>query len=141
MKQGSVVDFYYFSGTGNTLLVAEEIARVLKSDGYSVSLHRMELFIDKRPPLEKNAALGLAFPVAVQSTYPFVWKFVESLPEGDGREVFMVDTLATFSGGIVGPLKKALEKKGYTPIGAIEIKMPSNYRDNLDGAEAEKVVK
>ena len=32
-----------------------------------------------------------------------------------------------FSGGIIGPAKKILKKKGYVTIGAKEIKMPSNF--------------
>ena len=38
----------------------------------------------------------------------------------------MVDTLRSFSGGVVGPLKKLLTWKGYHPLGACEIIMPSN---------------
>ena len=41
-----IIDFYYFTGTGNTL--------------------------------------GLAFPVACQSTYLLVWEFLRALPECDG---------------------------------------------------------
>ena len=49
-----------------------------------------------------------------------------SLPDGDGREVFMFDTMEYFSGGIVGPLKKVLKKKGYNCIGAGEFRMSSS---------------
>ncbi|HOI81438.1 MAG TPA: hypothetical protein PLP89_09520 [Synergistales bacterium] len=61
------------------------------------------------------------------STYPFVWDFVENLPDGNNKDIFMLDTLAGLSGGIVGPLKKAVSARGYCPTGATEIRMPSNY--------------
>jgi len=38
----------------------------------------------------------------------------------------MVDTLGGFSGGIVGPMREIVKKKGYDPIGALEIQMPPN---------------
>jgi NAD-dependent dihydropyrimidine dehydrogenase PreA subunit len=38
----------------------------------------------------------------------------------------MVDTLAGFSGGIIGPMHEIVKKKGYNPIGANEIIMPPN---------------
>lgn len=47
----------------------------------------------------------MGFPVAVLSTYPFVWNFITSLASAFGTEIFMVDTLGGFSGGIVGPVR------------------------------------
>jgi Pyruvate/2-oxoacid:ferredoxin oxidoreductase delta subunit len=76
--------------------------------------------------VDTGRGLGLAFPVACNSTYPLVWRFLEGLPAAGGTRVFMVDTLAGSSGGIVGPLKKLLLRKGYQPVGAAEIRMPCN---------------
>lgn len=118
------VDFYYFSGTGNTLLVVEKMEETFKKNGVEVKLHPIERSDPENVNLHHT--LGLAFPVAGLSTYPFVWEFIESLPPADGTPVFMVDTLAGYSGGIVGPLHKKLIKKGYVPQGACEIIMPSN---------------
>ena len=139
MKKTSIVNFYYFSGTGNTLLVARKISDVLKSCGMTVNLNRMEKA--EKIILYENSVLGLAFPVAMQSTYPFVWKFFNDLPDTNGTEVFMVDTLAGKSGGIVGPLKKVLQKKGYTTIGAQEVIMPSNLAPKNIPEEDEKIRK
>ncbi|MCK4608578.1 MAG: 4Fe-4S ferredoxin, partial [Gammaproteobacteria bacterium] len=121
----NIIDIYYFSGTGNTLLITKKIATILKQHGKEVNLFN----IQKTAPQSVNPthALGLAFPVAAFSTYPFVWNFINNLPRGQGTEAFMLDTLAGFSGGIVGPLKKALLNKSYLPIGAKEFIMPSNY--------------
>ena len=137
MKKTGVVNFYYFSGTGNTLLVTRKISDVLEFCGMTVNLHRMEK--TEEITLDKNSILGFAFPVAMQSTYPFVWKFFNDLPDTDGTEVFMVDTLAGKSGGIVGPLKKVLKKKGYTTIGAQEVIMPSNLAPKNNPEENENI--
>ncbi|MGC9516769.1 MAG: EFR1 family ferrodoxin [Methanomicrobiales archaeon] len=118
------IDLYYFSGTGNTYLVVNKMVEIFKKYGVEANLYQIE----KSDPtkIDLNHIIGLGFPIAEQSTYDFVWKFIRSLPEADKTEIFMVDTLGGFSGGIVGPLREILKKKGYLPIGAKEIKMPLN---------------
>ncbi|AZR74534.1 4Fe-4S ferredoxin [Anoxybacter fermentans] len=127
----NTIDFYYFSGTGNTQLVVKKMRDIFVEKGINVNLYRLEKAVPQ--DINLNHTLGLGFPVAAQSTYPFVWDFVNRLPDTDGTEIFMVDTLAVYSGAIVGPLKRVLNKKGYKTIGAKEIIMPSNfYPKNID---------
>ncbi|MEN6294364.1 MAG: EFR1 family ferrodoxin [Methanobacterium sp.] len=118
------IDFYFFSGTGNTLLVVKKMRDTFEKNGITVNLHKIE----ESNPDEVNLEhiIGLAFPVAVFSTYPLVWDFIESLPRAGGTKIFMVDTLGGTSGGIVGPLRKIVSENGYNPVGAMEIQMPSN---------------
>ena len=118
------VDFYFFSGTGNTLLVVKKMRDTFEKKGITVNLHKIEQSSPDDVNLEHT--IGIAFPVAVFSTYPLVWDFIESLPPAKGTEIFMVDTLGGTSGGIIGPLRKTVVNSGYTPIGAMEIQMPSN---------------
>ncbi len=117
--------FCYFSGTGNTKLIVDKIVEVFRNNEIEVNL--IEITVSTRIDIPDNSILGLAFPVAYQSTYPFLWTFFRNLPHGNGVKVFMVDTLAGFSGGIVGPLKKLMLGKGYEPIAAKEIRMPMNF--------------
>lgn len=124
MKQGPI-HIMYFTGSGNTLLAVRAMKEVFEKAGRVVSLQAMEWMRPEEIPAE--GVLGLAFPVACGSTYPLVWRFIEGLPEGDQREVFMLDTLAAASGGMVGPLRKLLVRKGYAPVGACEVKMPGNF--------------
>lgn len=135
MKNQSI-DFFVFSGTGNTLRVVNHMRAVFEKHGCDVEVKLIDH--SPPPPLRPNAVLGIAFPVAAQSTYPFVWYFVKALPPGQGRSAFMVDTLAGFSGGVVGPLRHCLRQKGYRTIGAFEIIMPSNYMLNKIDADANK---
>lgn len=118
------IDFYYFSGTGNTMLAAHRMAEVFRENGCNVNLHRIEY--SDASNINKDNVIGLGFPVAIFSTYNLVWNFIKSLPEVNGTEIFMMDTLGGGSGGIVGPLRHLLEKKGYKPIGSCEIPMPIN---------------
>jgi ferredoxin/flavodoxin len=117
-------DIYFFSGTGNTLLVVKKLAETLSENNIEVNLYKIE---NTNPNnINLNHTIGLGFPIAEFSTYKFVWDFINSLPPADGTEIFMVDTLGGFSGGIVGPLREIVKKKGYQPIGANEIIMPPN---------------
>ena len=115
---------YYFSGTGNTKSLVDRFVGSMKNEGYEISICKMER--DSFPETDEEFTLGLMFPVAIQSTFPLVWEFVENLPNGKGRDVFMFDTMESFSGGIVGPLKKVLTRKGYNCIAAREFKMSSS---------------
>ena len=117
-----VIDFYYFSGTGNTFMVVSEMKRVFERYGFKVNLFRIE----KADPcrIKLTHMIGLGFPVALQGTYPFVWRFIHSLPRANGTPIFMVDTLSLFSGGVVGSIRRILKAKGYHTVGAGEIRMP-----------------
>ncbi len=122
---------YYFSGTGNTKRAAEAIQETFEKQAVTCDLINME---DAKPKSIREALnaspifIGLCFPVAIQSTFPLVWDFVESLPDGKGQKIFMVDTMDAFSGGVVGPMKKHLTEKGYQCVGAIELKMSNSMR-------------
>jgi ferredoxin len=137
MRAGRIV-LCWFSGTGNTERVARRMADVFTASGIGVEMCRIGR--DPFPGLPADGALGLAFPVAYFSTFPFVWDFIDRLPSGAGREAFMVDTLGGASGAIVGPLKKLLSRKGYVPVGAREIRMPMNFGGAWKRGEANRRV-
>ena len=126
------VEFYHFSGSGNTLLVAEAMAEAFRRRGVPVAGRRIEKGF---AGIEPGQCLGLAATVAYFSTYPFVWRFLESLPpsprtsDGAGVEVFYAGTMAGFAGGAVGAIRKVLTDKGYRPVGAKVFLMPSNYHN------------
>ena len=118
-----IIDLYYFSGTGNTLLAARTFAEAISKKGLSVNLLRLE----KSDPgkIDPTRTIGLAFPVAM-STYPLVWDFVHALPKTTGTRIFMLATMGGDSIGLVGKMRNILTGKGYTPIGAHQAKMPPN---------------
>lgn len=113
------IDFYYFSGTGNTYLVVDKMRDVFRKAGFKCNLFPIEKSNPEKVNLDH--LIGLGFPVVELSTYHFVWNFIKKLPKAQGTPIFMVDTLGGFSGGIVGSLKKLVSKKGYHPQGACEI--------------------
>ncbi len=107
IDKGKEVDIYWFSGTGNTLLIAQTLEIFLTTSGFKVNLKAMEKSDASRIDLSRT--LGLAFPVAEQGTFPLVWDFIKRLPSPGklgirDMEVFMVDTKMIYSGGVKGPM-------------------------------------
>ena len=123
MKSKSA-EIYVFSGTGNTFLLADTIKDIFTSNNCPTTLHPITGKLCKPEP---GCALGLAFTTAWFSSYPFVLDFIKKLPDGNGREVFLVSSMAGSHFNMSQPIRKLLVKKGYEPIGSRVIKMPSNY--------------
>ena len=90
--------------------------------------------------IDKSAIIGFVVPVAGQGTYPLVWDFLEGLPDVAGTPCFLVDTLGFYSGGILGPVKKIIARKGYTPLAAKEILMPNIFMKMKSSPEKEKKI-
>ncbi|GHV30610.1 hypothetical protein FACS1894167_11730 [Synergistales bacterium] len=131
MKSEKIV-MAVFTGTGNTLLMAKALAEELRNGGKDVSVAPVER---GNVPLPEGAALGLAVPVACFSTYPSAWRFIDSLPDGGGREAFFIATMGGAGGGMEGPIRRVLELKGYKPLGALLVKMPGNYGNKIINTE------
>ncbi len=129
-----------FTGTGNTLIAANALADALRSAGKGVALipaHRAggaEALA--AAGFDSGSALGIAAPVAAFSTYPTVWRFIESLPAGEGREAFFLATMGGSGFGMQGPVARVLRRKGYAPIGAALIRMCGNYGGGVPTPEA-----
>jgi len=115
----------FFSGSGNTFHVVKCLADELAKLGREVTLYPIGSPEPFSPP--EGAAVGLALPVACFSTYPTVWRFIDSLPEGRGRGIFMLATMGGLAAGMDGPIRKVAAKKGYRPLGSKILTMPGNY--------------
>ncbi len=131
---GNRVTIALFTGTGNTLSIVKTFAEELEKLGRNVSLFAME---SEAPlSLPEGASLGLAFPVACFSTYPTVWRFIDSLPDGGGRGAFLLATMGGLAMGMDGPVRKVVESRGYIPLGSQFLIMPGNYNNTTIPAEA-----
>ncbi len=128
---------YWFSGSGNSLLICKAIKEELVSKEKEVSMFTM----DKFDPSQVSTEVVNGFVVSVyeQGLNPLVWDFLYGLPKSNNTPVFFVDTLMAYSGGVKGPVKKIFKKKGYKPLGAIEIIMPNNYFKRKDNKEKDKL--
>ncbi len=128
------IDYYVFSGTGNTLLVAGHIADKITKGGNKVTFHAITDTVDAGA----DSIIGVAFPVAFFSTYPLVLNFFERLPMGNGRKIFITATMAGAGMGLEKWFYKFLLGKGYAPIAADLFVMPSNYNNKIINIAANK---
>lgn len=123
------VTIFVFTGTGNTLQMARVLKEELEGRGKNAFIAPMERTTTLSLP--EDSAVGLAVPVACFTTYPTAWRFIHSLPQGDGREIFFLSTMAGAGGGMEIPIRHTVEKKGYLPIGSKLVKMPTNYANRI----------
>ncbi|MCK5199144.1 MAG: EFR1 family ferrodoxin [Spirochaetales bacterium] len=133
------IDIYWFSGSGNTLLLALELEKDLVKAGREVRL----LPIENSNPIDidREAILGIVTAVAEQGTYTLVWDFLNGLPHVHGTGAFLLDSMGMYSGGILWPVKKILKKKGFKTLAAKEILMPNIFYKKKNRSEKEALMK
>lgn len=121
---------FYFSGTGNTELVAERFVEEFRRRGASAEQTPMERYtLDGGPPnLNGYDLIGLGFTIHAWNAPRIVYQFIEMLPPGQGQRVFLFkcpgDMFA--NGGSTGPLRRKLAQKGYLVTHESLLVMPSN---------------
>ena len=125
--KGQSITFAVFTGTGNTLIAARTLGDELAASGRSLRYKAIESMGSE--DIMSGDVLGIALPVAFFSTYPTAWRFIDALPDGNGREAFLLATMGGVSGGMDGPIRRSLEKRNYKPVGSCIVRMPSNYNN------------
>lgn len=119
------LDLYWFSGSGNTLRAAQSLAVRLGELGYEVRLLPMERSDAVR--FDPDATLGLAFPTYCFSIPERVRSFVRRLPDVHGTNAVMLGTHGAVSGGVLGPMKRLLTRKGFCCLAGTIISMPDSF--------------
>jgi NAD-dependent dihydropyrimidine dehydrogenase PreA subunit/flavodoxin len=123
------IDYFVFSGTGNTLLIAREVAAGLEEKGCRVTLRKME---DGAPSsIAADHVVGLAFPMAFFSSYPLVLDFINRLPKGNGQKLFITVSMAGSGLGAEAKFRSLISAKGYQPAAFAYFLMPSNYNNKV----------
>jgi ferredoxin len=115
-------DLFYYTGTGNSLWVARELAK---------GLGDAQIYPMSRIPREgiSNAAdaVGIIFPVHIWGLPYRVITFAEALPKDRPRYHFAVAVNAGQVAATLCQLKKLAHAKGILLSAGFEIAMPSNY--------------
>lgn len=119
------INIYVFSGTGNTLIVANKISEIFNLNNYNSTVFKMESVDAKQ--IDLNSTIGIGFTTAFWNTFPFVRTWIDNLPDGNGTEVFLFTTMGDSSCGMIAHIAKILEKKNYKIIGAKGFIMPNNF--------------
>ena len=114
----------YFSATGNTEYIAEEIARRLKDDCVNL-LDRIKG--NDHSVLHSETPFIICAPVYVCEMPRFLSKYLKEQTFSGSRDVYFIFTSGGYC-GISGVLAKSMmQKKGMNYLGHAEFKMPRNY--------------
>ncbi|MFX1568145.1 MAG: EFR1 family ferrodoxin [Promethearchaeota archaeon] len=130
---------YYFSGTNNTKLVSEMFQDNFIKLGYKAKAIAIEKIMKKETALklEKHDLIGFGHPVHAFSAPKFFFDFIDRLPKGKGKRVFLFKTSGDplCNGGATSHIRKKLKRKGYNVFNENLLVMPANvairYDDNL----------
>ncbi len=111
---------YYYTGTGNSLWAARELAAEL--GGARVASMRRS-----KPEAADAEAIGLVFPVHVWGVPERVINFVNKLPAGQSKYYFALGVNAGQVAGTLAQLGKLMKARGLTLDAGYDLVMPSNY--------------
>jgi ferredoxin len=122
---------FCFSGTGNSLRVAHDLAFAL-GDTDVVAMSRA---IREKTPIVAER-MGLVFPVYMWGLPAIVDRFCRQLEAPSGTYCFAAATCGGSAGGTLTQLKAVLKRRGLTLSLGRVIRMPGNYTP-MYGAQAE----
>lgn len=116
----------YFSGTGNSRYVAQTLVNLLDPAAEAYAIEDGEAAVQ----LAKHGEVVFAYPVQYSDVPMPVREFVaRHAGLWQGRRVFVVATMALFSGDGAGALARLLQRYGATVTGGLHLQMPDSIAD------------
>jgi len=125
---------YYFTGTGNSLKIAKNLAAQLK-DTALVRISKDNLNPDKQ---DKPKTLGIIFPVYYYGLPAMVKTFLDNINIDSSTYVYTVATCGGSVGAAIRQVEAALSQKGVKLSAAFSIVMPENYQLMFSAPSKEK---
>jgi len=116
-------DIFYFSGTGNSLAAARQLAEKLAP----ASLRSVVEAIQESPPQTQASCVGLVFPVYLFGLPRIVTRFCEQLQIPEQAYIFAVATCGGMPAGTLSQLKRILARRGRELAAGFVLTMPGNY--------------
>jgi ferredoxin len=113
---------YYFTGTGNSLLVARDIAAKLEN-AETIRICRHTLAGDGKTA---SPNIGIVTPVYFSGLPAMVKDFLEKLPIARAAYIFAVATYGESPGIVFQQIKKILAEKGLRLASGFGVQMPHN---------------
>ena len=112
---------YYFSGTGNSLMLARGIAERIHG-----SLIPLSSVVEEDRITSDAEVIGMVFPVYYGGLPVIVKEFAEKLDNLQNRYVFAVCTYGGAAGSSLRSLKRIIRSHGGELSGAYGVHMPQN---------------
>lgn len=115
-------EIYFFSGTGNSLTVAKDIASKIDS-----KLIAIKDVVDKKVINSEVEGIGIIFPTYYMSMPRIVERFINKLDSIENKYIFAIITVGGIAGDIVSKLEQAIRHKKGKLSSSFIIRMPANY--------------
>jgi ferredoxin/flavodoxin len=127
----------YFSGTGNTQVVAELLEAAFERRGAQVTTRRIEHVLQGKALFDPNAydLIGIGHPIHGLDVPRIVYDLVDALPQVSNKRAFIFKTAADFisvNNGASKSVIRRLQRKGYDVFYDRIICMPSNWAVKYD---------
>jgi Pyruvate/2-oxoacid:ferredoxin oxidoreductase delta subunit/flavodoxin len=116
------MELYYFTGTGNSLAVARDIAA--KTNGRLVSIPSV---MNNETILPDTDALGIIFPVYHGGLPLILTRFLDKIKKLAGKYIFGVSTYGDHPGLAIHYLQKLVQQRGGQLAAGFAVNMPYNY--------------
>ena len=117
----------YFSATGNTRFIAEELASKLDDESLDL-LNRIRQ--KDYSPIRSEKPFVICVPVYVCEMPSFINELIRNTPFEGNRDIYYVFTSGGYSGICSFLAKRMARKKGLNYMGSADFKMPRNYIAN-----------
>lgn len=120
---------FYFSGTGNSLQVAENIAEHQGEELVSIAAlmnHKKEFYEFR---LKENEIVGFVYPVYAWAPPDIVLRFIKRLKllNNNNNYIFSIATCGDNIGRTMAVLERTLKKAGLKLDSGFSVQMPNNY--------------
>jgi flavodoxin len=113
---------YYFTGTGNSLKIARDVAETL-DDTELVPLAK----VTEEPLSPDTDTVGIVFPVYAWGPPLVVVRFLDRIKIGSDKYLFAVCTCGSTASGTLVKVKRQLRARGITLSSGFVVQMPTNY--------------
>lgn len=125
---------YFFTGTGNTLLIAKDLAAELP-ECELIDIAKMA----KEEEIEIDSDItGILYPVYYFGMPNIVKSFLGSLKGDEKKYIFSIANAGSVAGNALKHTSSALEKQGLKLSAAFIVLMPGNYIPMYGAWDAEK---
>lgn len=119
-----MITLYYFTGTGNSLYLARNLAKGLYvKDKVGLQPIQKEMVISK---IHEEDTIGIIYPTYFLNAPDIIYQFIDNLKIPASTYVFLLTSCGGLSGNALASPYKHLVNKGHEHIGAFELILPDN---------------
>lgn len=126
-------EVYYFTGTGNSLTVAKDIAE--KINGELISIPSV---IGNDTVKTDADVIGIVFPVSMWGIPLIIKRFVKKIENLQGKYIFAIATYGGMPAATINMLDKVIKSCNGELAAGFTVHMPSNYIPWVNAIDEEK---